>query len=75
MKQAPIRSGAYVFTYMDGSMNPAQVDAVRAPLASKYRHHTVAILFNNGSFFGGSEAVYEIIEKLQVARCTGTPHR
>ena len=59
IKQA-FGSAGYIFTYMDKSMTPAQVDAVRAHAANKYGHHTVPIVFNNGSFIGGSEAVYEI---------------
>ena len=41
-------------------MTPAQVDAVRAHVATRYGHHTVPIVFNNGSFIGGSEAMYKI---------------
>ena len=52
----------YVFTYMDMHMTPARVDAVRAHVANNYGHQTVAIVFNNGSFIGGSEAVYEIMK-------------
>ena len=49
--------GGFTFTYMGESMTPAQVDAVRAHVATRYGHHTVPIVFNNGSFIGGSEAM------------------
>ena len=56
-------SGEYVFTYMDEWMTPAQVDALKAHVANQYGHHTVPIVFNNRSFNGSSEAVYEMLRR------------
>ena len=56
------KGGGYSFIYMDKSMTPARVGAIRTHVANRYAHHTVPIVFENGSFVGGSEAVYRIMD-------------